>query len=120
MDKKLIEEKLEKEKKTLEAHLQTFAKKDTRLKGDWDTKFPKFDGEFGSSALETAADEVEEYASRLPVEYSLELRLRDIDLALEKIKKGKYGQCEKCGKDIDEKRLEIHPAARFCVKCSPR
>jgi RNA polymerase-binding transcription factor DksA len=117
MNKKELAEKLEKEKKTLEAQLQTFAKKDTRLKGDWDTKFPKFDGEFGGSALETAADEVEEYASRLPVEYSLELRLKDIDLALEKIKKGKYGRCEKCGKKIDGKRLEIYPAARFCMKC---
>ncbi len=117
MNKKQLKESLEKEKKALEAQLKTFANKDSRPKGDWDSRFPKFDGEFGGSTLETAADEVEEYTSRLPVEFSLETRLRDIDLALEKIEKGKYGRCEKCGKKIDQKRLDVHPAARFCMKC---
>jgi len=121
MNKKLLEElrqKLEKEKVTIEEELKKFAKKDEKLKGDWDTRFPSFDGgEVGGAALEKAADEVEEYEVRLPVEYSLETRLRDINLALEKIKKGKYGICEKCGKEIDEKRLKISPEARLCLKC---
>ncbi|MFH1582606.1 MAG: TraR/DksA C4-type zinc finger protein, partial [bacterium] len=89
-----------------------------KLKGDWDTRFPSFDsGETGSGALEKAADEVEEYSTLLSLEHNLELRLKDINLALEKIKEGKYGKCEKCGKPIDENRLKIHPEARFCLKC---
>jgi len=47
----------------------------------------------------------------------LELKLKNVDLALEKIKKGKYGICEKCGKEIEEKRLEVYPEARLCQKC---
>jgi len=47
----------------------------------------------------------------------LELRLKNINLALEKIEKGRYGNCEKCGKEIDEKRLKISPEARSCLKC---
>lgn len=118
MNKKLLKEKLEKEKAAMEEQLKTFAEKDPHLKGDWDTKFPKFNGEFGGAALETAADEVEEYEARLPMEHTLELRLRDVNIALEKIKKGKYdGKCEKCGKMIDKKRLNIYPEARFCIKC---
>lgn len=120
MNKKLIQKlkrKLEKEKAIIEEELKRFAKKDEKLKGDWDTLFPKWNGRAGGSMLETAADEVEEYETLLPVEFSLETRLRDIDLALEKIKKGKYGICEKCGKEIDEKRLKIYPEARFCLKC---
>ena len=123
MKKELLKElkqKLEKGKKTLEEQLGTFAKKDPHLKGDWDTRFPDFDGEIGGSALETAADAVEKYDALLPVEHSLEIRLRDIGLALEKIKKGKYGQCENCGKKIDEKRLKIYPEARLCMECTPR
>ena len=123
MNKKLLKklkEKLEKEKTALEKQLKTFATQDPHLKGDWDTKFPKFNGEFGGAALETAADEVEEYTSRLPVEFSLETRLRDINLALEKIEKDKYGKCENCGKEIDEKRLKVYPAARFCLKCQKK
>jgi len=123
MNKKLLKElkeKLEKERAALEKQLKTFATQDPHLKGDWNSKFPKFDGEFGGAALETAADEVEEYTTRLPVEFSLETRLRDINLALEKIEKGKYGKCENCGKEIDEKRLKVYPAARFCLRCQKK
>jgi DnaK suppressor protein len=123
MNKKLLqelEEKLKKEKKNLEEELKRFAKKDERLKGDWDTRFPHWDGEAGGAGLEKAADEVEEYEARLPVEYSLELELKNINLALEKIKKGKYGICEKCREKINEKRLKVYPEARFCLKCSPK
>ena len=53
MNKKLIQElkeKLEKEKTALEGQLKTFADKDPNLKGDWDSKFPKFNGELGGAA----------------------------------------------------------------------
>lgn len=114
---KEIEEKLNKQKETLEQELSRFAKKDESLEGDWDTKYPKSDGTTGSSALENAADQVEAYANLLPVEHSMELRLQDTKLALEKIKKNQYGKCEKCGKDIAEERLKVYPEARYCVKC---
>ena len=120
MNKKLLKElkeKLEQERATIEEQLKRFAKKDEKLKGDWDTIFPKWNGEAGGAFLEKAADEVEEYSTLLPLEYALELKLKNIDLALEKIKKGKYGICEKCGKEIDERRLKIYPEARFCLKC---
>ena len=120
MDKKLLKElkeKLEKEKSQIEEELKKFAKKDEKLKGDWDTRYPKWDGEAGSSSLETMADELEEYESLLPVEHVLELKLRDINLALEKIKKEKYGICEKCGKEIEIERLKAIPEAKFCLKC---
>src|SRR3989338_2441353 len=116
MNKNLLKElkdKLEKEKTALEEQLKTFADKDSNLKGDWDSKFPKFNGEFGGAALESAADEVEEYGNRLPIEHSLETRLQNINLALEKIKQDKYGKCEKCGMAIDEKRLQVSPEARL-------
>lgn len=122
MDKKLLQElkqKLEKEKTDAEKELQKFAKKDKNLEGDWDTKFPKFDKGSGQTSLETMADEVEEYESLLPVEHALELRLRDINIALKKIKSagGKYGICENCEKEIGEERLRAYPEARLCLKC---
>ena len=116
MNKKLLQifkNRLEKKKQILEQGLQKFADKDQKLKGDWDTRFPQF----GKGDLSEAADEIEEYATLLPIEHALELRLRDINLALDKIKKRKYGKCEKCKKDISEQRLNICPEARFCLKC---
>jgi len=124
MEKKTItelKEKLEKEKAIIEGQLKKFAKKDEKLPGDWDTRFPKFDGsEIGSAALEKAADEVEEYGNLLSIEHSFEIQLQNIDLALEKIKKDKYGICEKCKKEIPAERLKVSPEARFCLKCKTR
>jgi len=119
MNEKLIKqfkEKLDKEKKEIEERLQEFAEKG-KIPDDWEAKFPHYDGESGSGALERAADEVEEYEILRSIEQSLEVRLRDINLALEKIEKGNYGICEKCGKEIEIERLEAMPEARLCKKC---
>jgi len=121
MDKKILQnfkKNLEKEKGVLEKELSSFAKKDIKPKGDWDTSYPKFNG----GKLDEETQEVEKYMSLLPIEHTLELRLKDINLALEKIKhprRGypKYGICEKCGKKISVERLKICPEARFCKKC---
>jgi RNA polymerase-binding transcription factor DksA len=121
MNKKLIGELkgvLEKEKIAIEKQLRKIAKKDEKLPGDWDTVFPKYDGgESGGAALEKAADEVEEYSTLLPIEHSLEIRLKNIDLALEKIREGTYGKCEKCQKEILVERLKASPESRFCLNC---
>lgn len=120
MRKEILEKlkrKLEQEKDKLEGTLKSFARKDKKVPGDWDTLFPNWNGEVGGAALEQAADEVEEYSTLLPIEYNLETRLKNINLALEKIKKGKYGTCEKCKKPIGIKRLKVFPEARFCLKC---
>lgn len=114
---KHLKEKLEKEKKEIESQLKSFAKEDKKLKGDWDTKYPRMNGGVGSQRLEEASDEVETYATLLPIEYSLENQLKDINLALKKIRKGSYGKCEKCGQQISLKRLEAFPAAKLCTRC---
>ncbi len=114
---KKMKEKLEKEKAQTEKNLEGFAKKDKNLEGDWDTLFPNWNGGGSSSDMEIAADEVEEYGNLLSLEHILEIRLKNINAALKKIKKGKYGICEKCGKQIPIERLKVHPEARFCLKC---
>lgn len=37
--------------------------------------------------------------------------------ALTRIKIGKYGICENCGKMIDTDRLAVKPEATICIKC---
>ncbi|UZE93366.1 MAG: TraR/DksA family transcriptional regulator [Candidatus Nealsonbacteria bacterium] len=114
---KKIKEKLKREKLQIEKELESFAKRDKKVEGDWDARFPKWNGGGSSSNMEIAADEVEEYSKLLSLEYVLEIRLKNINLALEKIKKKKYGVCEKCGKKIPNNRLEVYPEARYCLKC---
>lgn len=51
------------------------------------------------------------------LEQKLKKDLKEIELALTKIQKGTYGICENCKKKIDFKRLEVKPAAIYCLKC---
>ena len=41
----------------------------------------------------------------------------DIDQALLRIEEGSYGICARCGKPIDERRLEALPTARYDAAC---
>lgn len=50
----------------------------------------------------------------------LEKKLADINIALQKIQKGKYGICERCGKLIPLPRLKILPEARYDVECEQK
>ena len=116
MNKELIEsfkEKLENQKAVLVKELGNFATEDKKLKNNWDAKYPNRE----NGNMEEEADEMQEYDNLLSLEYNLELRLKNVNLALEKIKDNKYGICEKCGKGIDEKRLQACPEARVCLKC---
>lgn len=51
------------------------------------------------------------------LEDQLKRDLKEIEKALDKIKKNTYGVCENCGKVIDEARLTAKPAAIYCLKC---
>ena len=112
-----LEEKLKKDKQELEEKLKSFATKDKKLKGDWDTNFPQYSEGGSSSDLDIAAEEVEEYSNLLPVEHVLETRLENVNSALKKIKTEKYGFCEKCGKEISLERLKVSPEAKYCIDC---
>lgn len=117
MNKELIErlkQSLEKEKLSIEKELESFATKDKNIKDNWDVKRPNNE----DTDMEEKADEVGEYDNLLSLEHSLELKLKDVNFALEKIKQGKYGICEKCGKEIEEQRLSAYPEAKLCIKCN--
>jgi RNA polymerase-binding transcription factor len=43
--------------------------------------------------------------------------LRDVVSALQKIDDGSFGNCERCGEAIGDKRLEALPFARYCIDC---
>ncbi len=43
--------------------------------------------------------------------------LKNLTQALERMRQGSFGECMECGGDIELKRLEAIPWARYCVKC---
>jgi len=46
--------------------------------------------------------------------------LYHIDEALRRIRKGTYGNCQSCGKQIQKARLEAVPHARLCIECKSK
>jgi DnaK suppressor protein len=80
-----------------------------------------------ADALESTDDGVKDSVdmSLLDVNQELSLRLgeresqmvADIDQALLRIEEGAYGECARCGKPIDERRLEAVPTARYDAAC---
>ena len=44
-------------------------------------------------------------------------RLKSIQKAVKAIDSGRYGECVRCGNDINEKRLRAIPWATLCIRC---
>ena len=80
-----------------------------------------------ADALEIADDGVKDSVDMSLLDVNQEIALRmgeresqmvaDIDQALLRIEEGTYGVCVKCGKPIDERRLEAMPTARYDAAC---
>jgi DnaK suppressor protein len=43
--------------------------------------------------------------------------LKKIDEAIERIESGVFGICDKCGMEIDIRRLEVRPVTALCIEC---
>jgi len=99
-----LKEQLEKEAGELEAQLST-AKKGSDFGSDVETDFSE------------EADEAEEFAANLGMQDSLKDRMQDIENALDKILRGAYGKCEKCGMEIPMEVLKVNPESRLCKDC---
>jgi len=79
------------------------------------TKLKKFH-DYGTADSENA-QEIEEFSEQMGLKAKLEEGLSEIKLALKKIKKGTYGTCEQCSKQIDPKRMQANKNASYCVDC---
>jgi DnaK suppressor protein len=40
-----------------------------------------------------------------------------IDAALERMDNGTYGTCQRCGKPVNQERLEAFPYVAYCIDC---
>ncbi|HEY9129635.1 MAG TPA: RNA polymerase-binding protein DksA [Sulfurovum sp.] len=67
------------------------------------------EGDYAAASAETIVD------SAILIQQRKELN--EIELALDKIKKGAYGICEMCEEPIGIERLEVKNFARFCITC---
>src|SRR5258706_14284770 len=111
MDKK----KLEAFKKKLEERQQTLRRTVSRTEED------------GRVAdLETAQDIADKAASSYTKEFLFSQSnnerqlLAQVEEALGRIREGTFGECANCGKDMNPKRLEAVPWAKYCIECQEK
>ncbi len=52
----------------------------------------------------------------LSLHSNVEHLLVQVDRALKKIEEGTYGLCDRCGKPIEESRLQVMPEATLCLE----
>lgn len=110
METTLLEElrrALKKEQARLRAVLGAVAKEDGRRE-------PKF-VDMGRDT-EASEDEAEQLETNFGAAQALESTLLKVEHALDKIERGIYGVCEKCGADISTDRLKAVPEAEYCLE----
>jgi len=78
----------------------------TERSGDYDENF--------ADSAQVAAEQGE---SRV-LAASLREQLDEVDAALERLDKGTYGLCLRCGGPIGDDRLAAMPATRYCINCA--
>jgi len=116
MNKKDItyfKDRLEKEKTVILGELGTVGQVDPSNPKDW--MATSNDKDIDKADENELADKMEELEDNKGIVNSLEKQLKDVNDALEKIKKGTYGICEISGEPIERERLEANPAARTAI-----
>jgi DnaK suppressor protein len=83
-----------------------------------------------AAALDAAGEDAKESADVSMKDVTQEIALKlgdqesqmvaDIDQALLRIEEGSYGICARCGRPIDERRLEAMPTARYDAECQAK
>lgn len=68
---------------------------------------------FHEQIVETSNDQVVQF-----LEQEEQQQLQQIDRALQRIDRGNYFNCSKCGQPIGEQRQDALPWTEFCVDCA--
>ena len=111
-DTTIFKTRLEEEKITLEAELQTLGRRNPSNPADWEA-LPTDTGQ--ESDPNDAADLIENYEENTAILKDLEIRYNDVLAALARIDAGTYGICEVSGEEIESERLNADPAAKTCI-----
>lgn len=113
LDYEHFKQKLEAEKKEVEAELAKVGRINPDNPSDWEAS-PSPDRDTSQADENTVADAIEGYENNRAIVATLEARYKDIKSGLDKIKHGVYGICQVCKKEIESDRLDANPSARTC------
>lgn len=69
------------------------------------------------NSLDADVAEQVDHERSFALRHELSKSIINIRKTMARIKIGKYGICESCGKMIDTDRLAIKPTAEYCISC---
>jgi DnaK suppressor protein len=101
---------LERELIKLKRRKKQLKKEDPFLKGDRTEE---------NSLEEDLDEQIGHFDNEIKAKF-LSKQIAQFRTALTRMKIGKYGICEKCGKMIDTDRLAVKAEATTCIKCSKK
>ncbi len=97
-------------KARLEAQLEELKERQARIEGDL---AEPLNADSSEQAVEVEDDAALEGQALL-----IEREIASIGRALDRIAKGTYGECVRCGSDIAPARLAARPEAALCIDCA--
>lgn len=109
MNLEYFKTKLNNEKETLAEEIKYYRKED-----------PYSDKTRAIGISEDGITESEEHDRLSATKAELERTLKDVEAALQRLDRGKFGKCTNCGSQISLERLEIMPSASLCLTCQQK
>lgn len=106
-----LRQRLEEERERLRTELELLMADERARSGDE----RGYDNHLADDATNTL-----EIEQDIALEHHLRMLLLEVEQALDRMARGRYGHCEECGQRIDPERLEALPYTRFCLACSRR
>ncbi|MGE5736029.1 MAG: TraR/DksA family transcriptional regulator [Acidobacteriota bacterium] len=107
----LSSKQLEQFKKNLEEHISEC---------EWVLANAEEETRANSARLADTADQAAAEYERQTLAHKADVArqtIRRLSDALKRISQGNFGECAQCGREIEVKRLEAMPTARYCLKC---
>lgn len=75
-------------------------------------------GDLSNVPQHPADRDIEGYENDLRMLDNEKSILQQVDEALERIERGTYGTCTRCGSEIHRERLEAIPYTPYCIRCA--
>ena len=85
----------------------------SKIAGHIDNRDEPLPADFSEQAVELENDEV-----MVGLSGELDVMLKDVNDALQRLNDGTYGTCTQCGKQVQSDRLAALPSTRFCIRCA--
>ncbi|HHW02948.1 MAG TPA: conjugal transfer protein TraR [Thermoanaerobacterales bacterium] len=111
-DTQYFKTRLEEMKKQLEDEMRVLIQRGSEPLKESVGELSSYDNHTSDLGAETFEREKD-----LGLKDNTKILMMKVNHALDKIRDGSYGICERCGKPIDEERLEAVPYTTLCIEC---